>query len=802
MSDSTHVKSNEDREIVNRLARRLAVRSQSESVNTETQANLQEDNAPAKDQSLASAESAVHSNEQEQANPSYYEISRAVGDNAFKERYHSNMAAFFKYEPNIYKQFCSYRPSQPLDLQKTKSGGIDLFLPKLNEFFYKDDDPVDLCNRQVDVVLKTCPFKNIFYNLGQDEFGQLHNRYLNEMTDMQVDCIPDDYNPLLSDSCPIAIVLGVGLGYHLRTLYERIKIGNLIVIEPNADLFYASLYTFDWASLLEVVIKERRGLYLMVGHSKDEVFNSLNEFYSRHGAMLAGFIWTMIHYRSDKITEIANQLGVDYSRSYNSLGFFDDGLFSISHGSYLLTHHARFMRRDVRFSEEILNKPVCVVANGPSLSNDLPVLRKVQDKVIIIACGSALETLYNAGIKPLFYAATERLKVVAESLSLIPDQEYVQDTILIAPDVCHPDTFKLFKHTACLLKSDEVFFVLAGLQHPQKLGNIQAAGMINPLVGNLGLMAARVMGFKNIYLFGVDNGTKYSDMLHPEESILYKNKVERDKCSTGPVQYDKRGRKVPSMHELNYFVPGNFGGDVRSSYVYKVSLRYMELVITETTNINYYNCSDGALITGAKPTHSSELLEDWLKLPDLDTQSIVDFVDQKMTVDLNFTEEDVVALCDYDSFDALANIVIKLLSPQEPLKSRLDYVFMFERVFEVLHTCSNNRQYMFAVQLLRGSLSQYFMMTIRVLYFTDDENLALERAAMHMGWIFDFLDDAKRIYRFVPYYYGEDHLKFLNNKVGYDHPDSKAPTAPVRKALVTQADRDKYPVRKFVKRYE
>lgn len=724
-------------------------------------------------------------------------------DTALQECYHRNMSAFFKYEPNIYKQFCSYRPKTSFEIRYTKSGAPDVFFNNNNEFFYKSDDPIDLCKRQVEVTLRDCPFTNVYYNLNKDVFGQIHHRYMAEMRDFQEDLIPADSTPLLAHSCPIAIILGSGLGYHIGKLYEDIEIGNLIIIEPNTDLFFASLYTFDWASLLEFVVKENRGLYLMVGHNKDDVYDSLNEFFARHGVMLSGFIWTMVHYRSEAINEIAAQLKVDYERNFTSMGFFDDGVFSISHGSYLFTHHARFMRKDVQFADQILNTPLCVVANGPSLSNDLPFLRKLQDKVLILACGSAIETLYNAGIQPFFYAATERLKVVAESLSLIPDQDYVQSTVLIAPDVCHPDTFKMFKHTACILKADEVFFQLAGMRFVDRLKNIQAACMINPLVGNLGVVVGASMHFKNIYLFGMDNGTKFTDLLHPQESILYKNKVVEDNSNVEPVELDKFGKARPSMFELKYEFPGNFGGQVRSSYLYKVARRYMELTIsTHGRNSNYFNCSDGALIEGAKPVHSADLFEEWSKLPDIDRDALLKFVDEEKTIELNFTEQDMIDMCDYAAMDHLIDNVKRMLTNKNRPKSRLEFVFLFENVCELMSIFMGSYRHRFTVNMLHGSINQFFMMTIRVLYFTEDEQEALRRAERQISWILDFLDDAKRIYHFCPYYYGEEHFKFLDGKVGFDHPDSKAPPLPERKPLVTQADRDKYPVRKFVKRYE
>lgn len=833
MTDQSHSNINEERQAIRRLAQRLAAQSNASSEakkqtadasNADSEQGAQGSQAAqgalnAQAQANANAQAQAKVEAQSQANAQLEAAQADAYDqepdsllsqqqqpiqdqNALlKACYQRNMAAFFKYDPNIYQKFCSYRPSQPLEILYTKSGTPDVYFPKKHEFFYKTDDPLDLCYRQVDVVLKTCPFQQVYYNLGEEDLGQIHHRYIREMSRYQSAHIPDNGNPLLASSCPTAIILGVGLGYHIGKLYESIEIGNLIIIEPNPDLFYASLYTFDWANLLEFIVKENRGLYLMVGQSKDQVFNDLNEFYCRHGHMLAGFMWTMIHYRSTEITAIADQLSVDYDRSYASIGFLDDSYFCISHASYLITHHARFFRNDVVLPEDIRDIPFCVVANGPSLSKDLPFLRKIQDKVLILACGSAIETLYNAGIQPFFYAATERLKIVAESLTIIPDQDFVKNCILVSSDVCHPATFNMFKYTALFTKSDEVFFGMAGLKFFEKYRPMQGACMINPLVGNLGVVTGGLLRFKQVYLFGMDNGTKHLGELHPEESILYKNMAEREKEENKGPELGFDGKPIPSMHELSFTFPGNFDGTVHSSYLYKIALRYIELMIDSAPQSKYFNCSDGAKITGAAPVHSETLLESWEKLPDVDFTRVRDFIEQEKTYDLDIKEEELESIVDHEAFYHVVDVMKKVLTSGEKPKSRLEFVFLLERACETLYSFKS-RRYNFAIQILNGSLNQFYMMIIRVLYLTADEKEAIARAEKHMGWVIDFLDDARALYKFVPYYYAEDHKQYFNGKIGYDHPDSKAPPIRNRAPLVTDEDRANYPIRKFVKRYE
>lgn len=803
MSNNSQQTMAESRSAINRLAQRLAAKG--DAVKTTAEHNLSS-NLPQASQEAASYDSHnAGSNNNPELNSNANASTSAEQRNpteVLQACYQRNMAALFKYEPNIYKAFCSYRPSEPIEILYTKSGVPDVYFSKRREFFYKSDDPIELCKQQVESSLENNKFYQVTYVHEEDTIGQLQFRYANDMVAYKNKHILKDANPLLTSSCPNAIVVGVGLGYHIGMLYEKIEIGNLIIIEPNADLFYASLYTFDWAGLLEFVVQEDRGLYIMVGQSKEDLFDDLNNFYAKHGFMLSGFMWSMIHYMSRETQAIAYQLSLDYDRIYRNQGFLDSLYFSISHACYAATHHARFLRKDVKLPENVRDIPLCLVANGTSLSKDLPFLRKVQDKVLIVACGSALETLYSAGIKPLFYASVERLTVVAENLSLIPDQEYVRSTILLSTDVSHPQTLDTFKYSAIFPKMDEAFFFMARNHYPELYNNLLGACRVNPLVGNFGVVAVGLLGFKNVYLFGLDNGTKQIGMLHPQENLFYKNFDERMRKELEQKNGDKQTAQTYRTKDLVYTIPGNFGGEVYSSSLYKNSLRHIEFVIKDNKDTIYRNCSDGAKIDGAEALHSADLLDTWLQRSDVDFDSIRDFIENEQTIDLNLTEADVEKIADHEAFYEVIDKVRQFLAEHDKPTKRLDYVLMLQKTCEYVQSLGDKRHF-FASKILNSALNGYFIMILGALYSTADEVEAIKHAENMKSLVLDFLDDARKLYQYVPKYYGDEHRKFfVDNKVGFDHPDSIAPVLPPRIPTVTQEDRDNYPVRKFVKRYD
>ena len=702
------------------------------------------------------------------------------------ERFANNMAAFKKYLPDIYERFKDFKPSEPLEFICTSNGIPNLFFPDRNEFFYKTYNPVELCNAQVDLVLERSPFKQLKYSVDHEILGQIHHRYLNEIVRFQEEHVEPNPTPLLTNSCPICIVVGVGLGYHIGHLYERIEVGNMILIEPNADLFYASLHAFDWANLLTFISENHRGIYLMVGQTKEEVFEDMNAFYERHGRMFAGFLWNIVHYRSPEINEIVSRITEDYERTYATLGFYDDHLFAVSHGMNHIKNKTHFVSRLTELPEKWRCTPCCVVGNGPSLSHDLPFLRKVQDKVIIIACGTAIETLYNAGIKPTFYAATERLRIVSEHLSIIPDKDYLRDCIMIAGDVIHPEVPKFFDHHAIFGKTDETFYWHLACRLFREGVKITGISLMNPLVSNLGTVSSTALKFRNIYYFGVDNGTKREDQrTHPEENVFYKTR-----------------ERHTNVNALNYTLDGNFGGKVASSYVYRLSANYMDVIMRsgKREGIRYYNCSDGAKLKEAEPMHSEDLTW-WQELPDFDRDAFVDFMDNEKTFEVKCTPEEYDDLIDKHSFKLMIGRIMTMLNREQRPRTRLEYVFLLQSVCELINLYNQTRDRDLP-KYIDGSLYGMFAMIFRALYQTKDEQKAIRLADDHLCYINAFLEDSMRLFDFVPDYCAEDHHVHMHGHIGYDHGSLKAPDFTPRKPYVTEEDRKNYPNQKFVKRYE
>ena len=102
-----------------------------------------------------------------------------------------------------------------------------------------------------------------------------------------------------------------------------------------------------------------------------------------------------------------------------------------------------------------------------------------------------------------------------------------------------------------------------------------------PTVANAGLSAAIRLGFREIYLFGVDMGSREHGRYHAEGSVF----------STGLLPENRRAHQR---------FAGNFGGEAWGEAVLNWSRLYPEAVL-RMFSATVYNCSDGVRIEARSP---------------------------------------------------------------------------------------------------------------------------------------------------------------------------------------------------------
>lgn len=704
-------------------------------------------------------------------------------------QFQNNLIAFKEFMPDIYHRFKNYKVKNPFEFFCMDNGVANIQFKNSGKIFYSCNNPQTYTDEDVIQFLKETTPKKTFYKDEVDVFGQIHHRYNNEIVNLlnKNNINLDNKSNTLYDlkAMPFLILYGLGLGYPLSSLYSNIEIADLFVIEPDEDMFYASLYAFDYASLLIFLNDNNYSLHLCIGKTDEDALLDLINFCQIEGKFLSACSSFFIHNITDDIKDTFNYILKNYNKIHSSLGFFDDNMFGLSHALNHIKNNIKFLNSKKHLSRDITKAPVFLVGNGPSLDKDINFIKKHQDKAIIVACGTAIDTLYNEGVKVDFFAAVERAAATAETLTMFENTNYLDDIILFTIDVIHPITISKFKHVAMFSKQDDPFYILLSNNNKTKniANHLQNANYTNPLVANLGLASLLYLGFDNIYLFGVDNGKRDGCNLHAKSSSLYQK--------FGALENTEN-------HILSQKREANFGGYVETNYIFNLSADYLDRLIfcfQEENTLKVFNCSDGQKIQNAIPLKSSEI--DTKSWSDINKQNILQEFTNKITFNPELNLDSIASLIDKDKYSTFVNKIITILKSE--IKSKIDFTNKMKEVNYLLNQTKDNA---FNAYMLEGSTQSLFILIQDALYHYQDDAKSLDVAKEALELFIYFLEDSKKIFSFLPNYILEQHKELTNYKVGFDHTKSKSLDAPKDFVVIQLKDKILGNVAPFVKRYE
>lgn len=383
------------------------------------------------------------------------------------------------------------------------------------------------------------------------------------------------------------IVFGVGLGHHLKPLLDDVQPRNFILVEPNFEFLYQSLYTFDWNGSIRPIIEDGGNVHIQVDSDPDVLITEVRRLYTQYGRANIDGLTVYRHYENPAFTAVEKFLATQGDKLFSGLGFFEDEINMIAN-TY---NNLKGGREKVFYAHSDLQDfPIFVVGSGPSLDGSIDVIRANQEKAVIVSCGTALLPLLRAGITPDFHAELERSKYQMEIPKGVAEEFDLSQICLLGSTTLVPGVKQVFEkrifYFRHLLSSFPAFSgeLRNCLRYP------------SPTVGNTGLSFAQDIGFRLVYLFGMDMGFADPGAHHAVNSVY---REQDGKHNFGTMPWDQ-------------VVPGNFGGEVKSTYVMQWARDTVEVSMSNCgLGRIFYNCSDGALIKGSVP-----LLPEFVDLPE------------------------------------------------------------------------------------------------------------------------------------------------------------------------------------------
>jgi len=535
-----------------------------------------------------------------------------VEDDSALELYQKNMTAFARFYPKVHQALLNHK-TRAWQLVVDSSGQMNMYHKQRRALFHLDQKAET--DALVDYFVGH-PYKDdvvLNQRTGRKLRDYIHFSMVSKLQPL-IEKILTKQSRLPPDVESL-IIFGVALGKHIERLSKEHQIKNLYICEPNIDFFAASLSVTDWAEIINKTDESGGRLYLNLGGDGSHYFyDMMAQFYQVGAYSIADTYMLSTYYNigmQKAISDLRSELKVVLA-----LGeYFDHARYGLAHTYHSINSGNRFLRNDMKIFEShpALDIPVFIVGNGPSLDDCFEYLREYRDKVIIISCGTALRSLYKNGITPDFHAEIEQNRATFDWITQIDDREYLKKIRLLSVNGIHPDTAELFRETLLCYKDGEASTYVFN-NGMSKLGmKVASLAYAYPTVTNLVLNYSLKIGFKQLYLFGVDLGFIDISRHHSSHSAYFK----ADGSEIYNYQW-RHGGGVPSA--------GNFRPTVFTKTEFDVSRKLLEQAIQKAgRKVDVYNCSDGVKIKGATALFPQNILlnESSIKIESL----LCDFID-------------------------------------------------------------------------------------------------------------------------------------------------------------------------------
>jgi hypothetical protein len=415
---------------------------------------------------------------------------------------------------------------------------------------------------------------------------------------------------------------GFGDGSHIQTLLDAVHPScRVLVIEADLSQFLAILKTSDLSDLLRhprltlAAPFSLREMIAMLNIELIEVDTSAIFIYSPIQEYAGGLYPNLLANAMRQLTTRRNQIQTDID---NGQAVFANTLENIN--AFGLGIEANAL--DGAFQD----KPLVLVAAGPSLDQSFDFLRKAQGKALIVVANSAYRAVINQGIQPdLTVAVDPNLGTLRGYEGVSTESVYLLTSFLVYPEV--PKLFPgrviplaEYNYTATTLRK-----LLKLAEHTQWVGDGTVTATIINLAGHLGC--------KEVYLVGQDLAITDDGRSHVQDSF-----------------YTDDGTNLVNVEDCQA-VKGNFKDRVSVESKLYEYLKIIEALVSHYMDIDFYNLSPiGANIHGAKPMTLLDAAKRMDEFPSFDYKSKIEAIAKDSRIPHHFTEAIYQVLHKYNGF--------------------------------------------------------------------------------------------------------------------------------------------------------
>ncbi|EHC5560575.1 motility associated factor glycosyltransferase family protein [Campylobacter jejuni] len=428
-------------------------------------------------------------------------------------------------------------------LKEIKSSKFELILGKDN----------------LDINLKDTSDNTFLYENVIDEFNSMLNTY------------NDKY--LLY---PVLYFYGFGNGILYKALLQNKNHQHIVVFEKDIEIIWIMFHILDFSHELQ----SARLMILQTSSLDIEFFSNFCSSKPFFQFSRIYFLELMSHYYErfhEDILGLNKKLAENFKNSIVSHGNDPlDALQGIEQFVYnlpqMITHPSY---KELLSKRKGISDTAIIVSTGPSLTKQLPLLKKYASKATIFCADSSYPILAKHGIKPDYVCMLERDEIVAECFNN-DFGEFDKDIVFIVKSVTHPHTIKY------LQKNNRAFILVSTYASFIQYLKLDYFGYFNMgfSVAHMNFLLTIHLKYKNIILIGQDLAYAKDGQTHSQGFIhanLHNGDYERDLDRFSTTAYGGNG-KVQSSEIWTLF-RHNFEKDIVN-----IKMNY---------HITTYNCTEG-----------------------------------------------------------------------------------------------------------------------------------------------------------------------------------------------------------------
>ena len=240
---------------------------------------------------------------------------------------------------------------------------------------------------------------------------------------------------------PFLYLYGVANGILLTSLLTSEKLRRLVVLEPEIELIYIFLNLFD-------VTQEINSKKLTIIHHTNFLFHEAVSLITFDNARVYAKVYQLIEncnyyhkYHDENIAAVNKQFTSAFHHAYMLAG--NDIVDSIVGVKQTIASLPIMISSPslLTLSKNKNTDIAVIVATGPSLTKQIPLLKKIAPYVTIFAVDASLPMLEKEGIKPDVCTSIERVERTSEFF-LNTSAEFKKDIIFALASLQHEKTFE------------------------------------------------------------------------------------------------------------------------------------------------------------------------------------------------------------------------------------------------------------------------------------------------------------------------------------------------------------------------